>query len=194
MLLAPPKLITLPWLHENSNPIENLHSFGRWYYFEYKNWTPQPPEGVDMVAKTYKGVPLIEVFHGASMYTFWSSVVHGLHPGPKPGKGGKIGLYTYRNISRHLAKSSSGYVVHSDLGQNGIYYGPRYRVFFSAKMLEEAGEAWSAGQKQIVLKEGFFFVTGVYIHAVTPQDVRSRRDCTDLWMYADEWHADVEMF
>ena len=66
-------------------------------------------------------------------------------------------------------------------------------MFFSERMLQEAGEGWAVGEKQIALKEWFFFVTGVYIHAVTPQDVRSRRDPTDLWVYGDEWYGDVEM-
>ena len=46
------------------------------------------------------------------------------------------------------------------------------------------------GHGQIALSKGFYFVTGVYVHAVSPENVRTA--VGDLWVWGDEWYPTME--
>ena len=191
--LEPPTVVQYPWYDTEGREITDLHDVGRWYYFKMKEWLPAPPRGVDVAARAFAGEPLTETIHSASMYTVLQSVVHGLKPGPKPGKKGLTGVYVYRNVIRKIATSSSGYAVYSDLAHNGIFFAPRYQVFFSQRMFGDAGKAYSAGDAQCALAEGMYYVAGLYIHAVTRQQILARAPKVELWFNCDRWHPEMEL-
>ena len=190
--LAPPQVVPYPWFDANNEPIVNMHTVGGWYFFKLKHWLPAPPEGVRVGSRTFKDEPLTEVIHSASMYTAWCSIIHGLKPGENPGKRGMTGVYCYRNRKRQAAISSSMCGVYSDLANNGIFFSPRYQLFFSETMHMDACQAWSAGNGQIALKEHMFYLAGLYIHALTRQELLRHSAKLQLWFNCDQWQPGME--
>lgn len=193
--IMPGMLVDYHWRAETDGPglLELHHKVGRWMWFQLKTWRPAPPEGTDVQVETQHGQLLTEAVHASSMYTLASAVSHGLLPGKEPGKGGATGVYAYRRARQRYATSSSGYAVYSDLAGKGIYFSPRIRLLYQGWRAGEPGVGKiSAGEGQLRLTPGMFYMTGFWVHMVTHREVSEVTDGR-LWFTADEWHPEYEI-
>lgn len=88
-LLQPPRAPVLFLWHKDmlDDGLHPHHNVGRWYFLQLKEWKPPPPEGTDKDCGTLGKHVFMHTIHAASMYTLAASLVHGLLPGPRPGKG-----------------------------------------------------------------------------------------------------------
>ena len=195
--LEPPVRKNYAWLDSAGTSMDLIHQVGTWYYFALRAWKPEPPLlEMDMAARRFLGEPLTELIHASNMYTFRRSVAEGLKAGETAGRGSMIGVYGYR-LQNHkpnaLAKSSSGYGIYSDIGGVGIYYSTRFQIMISEHQLGMEGIAYGAGAGQVAVPDDKIWLTGVWVHAVTEEEVKSRGQDQALWFQADEWHQDMEL-
>ena len=184
-----------PWTAgpgETEDLLTNTHSWGIYYYCELKEWLPKPRSDIDVVRghSSQYNEALENVIHASSMYSVHRTILKGLQPGPLPGKGGMHGVYCYRRCGMSAALKSSGYAVYSWIG-GSFLASPRYEV---AAEIYRAGETAvgkiAAGDGQLCLKPGMYFVRGVWFHLLTKKDV-ARGPPT--WVSWDDWIPEHEL-
>jgi hypothetical protein len=195
--LHAPEEVTFEW-KDLGEKLRDLHTIGCWFYFPFTSWIPPKRHEVQRQADgkwiISSDKELIEAIHSASMYTFVNTVVSGLHPGPAPGKSGKVAVYAYRRVGAKKATSSSSYCTYSDLGGNGIFFGPRYRLLVHEYDSWRPGCTISAGLGQLALPRHMFHVIGVYVHAITRDDLEGKEALAQhLSLRVDSWHPEFEM-
>jgi|GEM_PF-2827442 len=181
--------------------IPRLHDVGCWVYFPLLKEIPAYPERTKILAGRPKlqGKRFIEAVHCSSMYTFASSVINGLTPGPLPGKKGLKGVFVYQTHSTaEHAKSSSGYAMYDALCSCGhhIFFAPRYLLDVPEWRLGEGGRPYSAGEGQWALQPGTFHLRGVFIHIMTPQDLHElspEHPASSLWYECGRWSPPYEI-
>jgi len=201
--LGPMQEVPFRWYDQarDGAEIKTLHQVGCWVYFPLLKENPPDPE----LTQTSTGRPVlqgrrfIEVVHGASMYTFASSVINGLKPGPLPGKKGLRGVFVYQTLSTEkAARSSSGYVTYDALcgcGHN-IFFAPRYVLDVAEWRLWMDGGTYSAGEGQWALQPGTFDLRGVFIHIMTPDDLHQlppESAASTLWFTCSRWLPQYEV-
>ena len=184
-----------PWTAgpgESEEQLFNTHSWGVYFYCELKEWLPKPRADIDVVrghSSLYDDA-LESVIHASSMSSVHRTILKGLQPGPLPGKGGMHGVYCYRRCGLSAAVKSSGYAVYSWIG-GSFLASPRYEV---AAEIYRAGHTdvgkISAGDGQLCLKPGMYFVKGVWVHLLTKRDV-ARGPPT--WVSWDDWIPEHEL-
>ena len=171
----------------------SLHSWGRWFWCGVRKnkWVPPPPDGTDFESRTLHGDPFETFIYTSSMYIVHRAMIGGLIPGTEAGKCGLVGVYAYRPIGNRAAASSSGYAVYSDLANNGLYFSPRFEL---AIQMWTAGRAdvgkISVGESQLALQPGMFHITGMWIHVLSGDDVRSGMF---TWANLDDWDPQYEL-
>ena len=139
-----------------------------------------------------------EMVHCCSLYTLAAAVMDGLQPGPKEGKGGKIGVYAYkRRNKKSLAASSSGYCVYTQLCtcHDEIYFGPRLCLEVQTWRSMEDG-AMSMGEGQMCLQPTMFHFVGFYVHVMTRDDLDTRdlySKVHSLRFTSGQWNSDYEV-
>ena len=118
------------------------------------------------------------------------TTLKGLEPGPLRGKGGMHGVYTFRPCGLSAAISSSGYAVYSWIG-GSFLASPRYDIAAETYRAGETGVGKiSAGEGQLCLKPGMYYVRGVFFHVLTRRDV-ARGPPT--WCSWDDWLPEHEL-
>jgi hypothetical protein len=193
-VLQPPR-VPVPYVwHKDmyDDGLLDVHNVGRWYFFQLKEWQPPPPEGTDRSTGVYGPHQFTDTIHSASMYTLGSSLLKGLLPGAKPGRGNRTGLFAFDTRTLKRAISSSGYCTYSDLAWNGIFFGPRFVVCIQHWRVGADIGSISVGGGQWCLQPGMYHLKAVYIHAVTAEMVRARGPHQQLWFSADRWLPDYE--
>jgi len=181
--------------------ITTLHQVGCWVYLPLRRENPPyPPQTTTYLGRpVLRGKQFIEAVHCSSMYTFVSSIMKGLEPGPLPGKKGLTGVFVYKNVSSEkIARSSSGYATYDALCNCGhnIFFAPRYLLDVAEWRLGQDGSPYSAGEGQWALQPGTFHLRGVYIHIMTPEDLHQLdRDsaATTLWFSCSRWLPQYEV-
>lgn len=195
-VLQPPQVPTeYVWykdLHNDDEGLLDVHSIGRWYYFELRDWKPAPPAGTDKSTGQCGEHKLTDAIHASSMYSVGSTLLMGLWPGITPGKGNRTGVFTFDNRTMKRAISSSGYCMYTDLAWNGIFFGPRFVVAIQKWRVGGDMGAISVGGGQLCLQPGIYHLKGVYIHAVTAEMIRSPGAHQQLWYAADRWLPEYE--
>ena len=177
---------------ESEEQLSKTHSWGVYFYGELKEWLPKPRADIDVVTgRSSRYADFLEhVFHASSMYSVHRATLKGLEPGPLRGRGGMLGVYGFRPCGLGAAMKSSGYAVYSWIG-GSFLASPRYDI---AAEIYRAGEAdvgkLAAGEGQLCLKPGMFFLRGVFFHVLTRRDV-ARGPPT--WCSWDDWFPEHEL-
>ena len=184
-----------PWTAgpgESEEQLSKTHSWGIYFYCELKEWLPKPRADIDVLtgrSSRYHDA-LESVIHASSMYSVHRTTLTGLEPGPLPGKGGMHGVYCFRPCGLSPAISSSGYAVYSWIGASFLA-SPRYDI---AAETYRAGEPdigkISAGDGQLCLKPGMYYLRGVFFHVLSRRDV-ARGPPT--WVNWDDWLPEHEL-
>ena len=184
-----------PWLAKAEDAdldLSSMHSWGVYIYCKLADWIPKPRDDIDVTTSqsTLYREAMEDVIHASSMYSVHKSVLGGLHPGTKPGKGGRTGLYCFRPVGAYAAGSSSGYAVYSWIG-GPFLASPRYDIAAEVYRAGEEGIGKIAmGSEQLALQPGMYFLRGVYFHLVTREDA-ARGPPTDFqW---DDWIPEHEL-
>ena len=162
----------------NNAPLEDVHDVGCWVYLQLK--TPEPPFPVGTT--TFLDRPMLynerftEAVHGCSMHTVLHSVIKGLKPGTAT-KNGCTGVFAYKTAdTKAIALSSSQYCVYDTLcacPDHDIFFGPRMMLECALWRSCELGIGkMSAGDHQLALKETCFHLKGVFVHIITPEDIK----------------------
>ena len=125
------------------------------------------------------------------MYIVHRALIGGLEPGPSAGKGGLKGVFAYRPVGNSIALSSAGYAVYSDLASNGLYFSPRFELAVNTQAAAMQGVKMSAGHSQYALPLGYFYITGLWIHCISGNDVMNGK--TAVWTLLDDWHPECEL-
>jgi hypothetical protein len=110
------------------------------------------------------------------MHTVFNSVVKGLKPGTGS-KNGCFGVFAFKTTSTpSVARSASQYCVYDTLcacPDHDIFFGPRMMLECALwKSTEEGIGKMSAGDNQLALKETCYHLKGVFVHILTPEDIR----------------------
>ena len=167
---------------KNNVTMEGIHDVGCWVYLQLRTPMPDYPVGTT----TFLGRPVLhgntfeEAVHGCSMHTVFNSVVKGL----KPGTGTKnrcFGVFAFKTTSTpSVARSASQYCVYDTLcacPDHDIFFGPRMMLECALWKSTEAGIGkMSAGDNQLALKETCYHLKGVFVHILTPEDIRRLPD------------------
>ena len=177
---------------DSEEQMSKTHSWGVYFYCKLKEWWPKPRADIDVVtgrSSRYHDA-LENLIHASSMYSVHRTTLRGLEPGPLRGKGGMLGVYTFRPCGLSAAISSSGYAVYSWIG-GSFLASPRYDI---AAETYRAGEPdigkIAAGEGQLCLKPGMYYVRGVWFHLLTRRDV-ARGPPT--WCNWDDWFPEHEL-
>jgi len=125
------------------------------------------------------------------MYIVHRAVIGGLEPGKEPGKGGLIGVYSFRPIGNKSAIASSGCAVYSDLAKNGLYFSPRFELAVNTAQAAYDGIKMSAGKQQHALPSGYYHITGVWFHCLSGDDIIAGKSLG--WTPLDDWHPEYEL-
>jgi hypothetical protein len=162
----------------NNAPMEDVHDVGCFVYLQLK--TPEPPFPVGTT--TFLDRPMLynerftEAVHGCSMHTVYHSVIKGLKAGTGT-KNGCTGVFAYKTTeSKSIAQSSSQYSIYDTLcacPDHDIFFGPRMMLECALWRSMELGIGkMSAGDHQLALKETCFHLKGVFVHIMTPEDIK----------------------
>jgi hypothetical protein len=181
-------------------PMQHVHEVGCWMYLELK--TPEPPFPVGTTTfldrPMYYKNTFTEAVHGCSMYTVLHSVIKGLQIGTAT-KNNLTGLFAYKTTDiRRIAKSSSHYVVYDTLcacPQHDIFFGPRMMLECALWKSWEEGIKLSAGDHQLALQEGCFHLKGVFVHILTPEDIKRLPEghaAREQWTWCGRWNPRYE--
>ena len=171
----------------------SLHSWGRWFWCGVRKnqWVPLPPEGTDFESRTLHGVPFETFIHTSSMYIVHRAMIGGLMPGTEAGKCGLVGVYAFRPIGNRAAVASSGYAVYSDLATNGLYFSPRFELAVNTAKASNDGVKMSAGNQQYAVPDGYYHITGLWIHCLSGNDIKEGKSSS--WTPLDDWHPECEL-
>ena len=169
-----------------------MHSWGVYLYCELNEWSPRPRCDIDVgtLRSSLFHDTLEPVIHASSMYSVHRTIMGGLKPGPLLGKGGMLGVYCYRPCGLSNAVSSSGYAVYSWIG-GSFLASPRYDIVAETYRAGEPGVGKiSVGDGQLCMKNGMYFVRGVFFHVLSRRDV-ARGPPT--WVNWDDWIPEHEL-
>ena len=181
-------------------PMQHVHEVGCWMYLELKTPTPPFPVGTTTFLERpmYYKETFTEAVHGCSMYTVLHSVIKGLQIGTAT-KNNLTGLFAYKTTDiRRIAKSSSHYVVYDTLcacPQHDIFFGPRMMLECALWKSWEEGIKLSAGDHQLALQEGCFHLKGVFVHILTPEDIKRLPEghaAREQWTWCGRWNPRYE--
>jgi hypothetical protein len=191
-LLHQPKRCKYIWTaSESEEGHALLHSEGVWLWCKASHWIPVPPPGTNIKEKTLQGNDFETSIHASNMYMLHRAMMQGLQPGPDVGKGGKTGVYAFRPNGMRQARASSGYAVYSDLANNGLYFSPRFQLEMQMwKAGTDGVGKISVGDNQLVLQPGMFHISGVWIHVLSGEDIKSG---TMTWTQIDDWDPQYEL-
>ena len=181
-------------------PMQHVHEVGCWMYLELK--TPEPPFPVGTTTflerPMYYKETFTEAVHGCSMYTVLHSVIKGLQIGTAT-KNNITGVFAYKTTDiRRIAKSSSHYVVYDTLcacPQHDIFFGPRMMLECALWKSWEEGIKMSAGDHQLALQETCFHLKGVFVHILTPEDIKRLPEghaAREQWTWCGRWNPRYE--
>ena len=184
--------IWAPRAGENAKQVSALHAWGKYYYCPLKEWVPRARIDINTVImystlhQDYLGLAI----HAGSMYTVHTIVEKGFDGSHEGEPCTSTSVYAHAPFGYARAVSNAGYAVYSSIG-GAFVAGPRFEL---AVEYYRAGHAdigrISAGMGQLCLKEGMFFLRGVWFHILARSDVERGPPTCCQW---DEWHPEFEI-
>ena len=185
----------------NNVPMEGTHAVGCWMYLQLKTPEPQYPVGTItfLDRPVLHGQTFTEAVHCCSMHTVFHSVVKGLKPGTAT-KNGCRGVFAFKTTElQSVARSSSQYSVYDTLcacPDHDIFFGPRMMLECALWKTTDPGIGkMSAGDHQLALKETCYHLKGVFVHILTPEDIRRlppEHPAKNQYTWCGRWNSRYE--
>ena len=193
--LLPATQEPLMWHSDNQDASdlgERIHAAGTWYRFAFREPQPQPLPGTDTRDRNrwfHSWASYTRCLHSTNLYVLPKVLREGLTPGPRPGKGGRHGVYCYPMTRVKWSVLSSGYCVYTPPHMDGWFIGPRIEMQVAMGLSHQ--QPIAVGAHQYAAWRGSYSATALWIHVMHEEDLRAAfGQSVGLYYTVDTWRPE----
>eukprot|EP00443_Scrippsiella_acuminata_P008427 CAMPEP_0115367670 /NCGR_PEP_ID=MMETSP0270-20121206/105431_1 /TAXON_ID=71861 /ORGANISM="Scrippsiella trochoidea, Strain CCMP3099" /LENGTH=496 /DNA_ID=CAMNT_0002790461 /DNA_START=27 /DNA_END=1517 /DNA_ORIENTATION=+ len=170
-----------------------MHSAGCWYRFGFREPQPEPLAGTDTrdpQVWRHSWAAYSRCLHSTNLYVLPKLLREKLTPGPRPGRGGKPGVYCFPMSRVRWSVLSSGYCVYAPPRRDGWFIGPRIEMQVAMGLSHQ--QRIAVGAHQYAAWLGCYSATALWIHVIHEDDLRAAwSQSVGLYYSADTWRPEL---